>query len=74
MLPTTSTKSAWTVTDNGNTESLSQELGQRGALVSRLNWIEAEEEFLSYEWELLSRYLDLLEPYLANTLRDWSRL
>ena len=59
--------------DNGNTESLVQELGQGGALVSRLDWIEAEEDLLSYQWELHSRYLDSLEPYLANTLRDWEQ-
>ena len=59
--------------DNGNTESLSRELGQRGALVSRLNWIEAEKDSLSHEWELLSRYLDLLDRYLTDTLRDWEQ-
>lgn len=59
--------------DNGNTESRSQEHGQRGALVSRVNWTEAEKDSLSYEWEILSKYLDLLERYLANTFQDWER-
>ena len=59
--------------DNGNNKSLPQELGQRGALVSPVNWIEAEEDLLSYEWELLSKYVDLLERYLANTFQDWEQ-
>ena len=34
---------------------------------------EAEWFLMSHRWELHSRFLDLVEPHLENTLRDWEQ-
>lgn len=57
--------------DNGGPQSQLHDPDREGALVFEVDWDEAEETIISYEWDLQSRYLNLLEPYLADTLRDW---
>ena len=63
----------WAEEDNGSPETFSQEHVQKHALLTRTDWNEQKEILISYEWNLLSRYLDLLEPYLAKTMRDWEQ-
>ncbi len=38
-----------------------------------LSWDEAERILIPYRWELQSRVLDLVEPHLDKTLRDWEQ-
>ena len=38
-----------------------------------IGWDEAEWFLMSHRWELHSRFLDLVEPHLENTLRDWEQ-
>ena len=59
--------------DNGGPQKLLHDPDREGELVFHLDWDEAEETVISYEWELQSRYLNLLEPYLAKTLQDWDQ-
>ena len=40
-------------------------------LVMLVGLSEAEWFLMSHRWELHSRFLDLVEPHLENTLRDW---
>ena len=38
-----------------------------------VGWSEAEWFLRSHKWELHGRFLDLVEPHLENTLRDWEQ-
>ena len=38
-----------------------------------IGWNEIERSLISHRWELQGRFLDLVEPHLDNTLRDWEQ-
>ena len=38
-----------------------------------IGWDEGERFLISHRWELHSRFLDLVELHLENTLRDWEQ-
>ncbi len=38
-----------------------------------IGWDEGERFLISHRWELHSRFLDLVEPHLEDTLRDWEQ-
>ena len=44
-----------------------------GMLVMLVGLSEVEWFLMSHRWELHSRFLDLVEPHLENTLRDWEQ-
>ena len=38
-----------------------------------VGWNEAERILVSRRWEIHGRFLDLVEPHLVTTLRDWEQ-
>ena len=38
-----------------------------------IGWTEGERILISHKWEIHSRFLDLVEPHLEKTLRDWEQ-
>lgn len=38
-----------------------------------ISWIEGERILISHKWEIHRRFLDLVEPHLETTLRDWEQ-